>query len=105
MESVECQIDSRRKEVDNWMQKCDVVENECLRYSKALGGNVKVAGSSLGELRKEQVLLRRHQMALQHQEKLRQASGVSICYIVVDIDITIVVPHQTRTTDDVDKPS
>jgi hypothetical protein len=88
MESVECQINSRRKEVDNWMHKCDAAENECLRYSKALGGNIKVTGSSVGELRKEQVLPKRHEMALEYQERLRQASGMSLYYIAIDVDIT-----------------
>lgn len=72
MESVEGQIDSRRKEVDQWMQKCDTAENECLRYSKALGGNIKATGSSVGEMRKEQVLPKRHEKALECQERLRQ---------------------------------
>jgi hypothetical protein len=83
MDSVECHVDSRRKEVDNWMESCNTVENECIRYSKALGGNMKVTGSSVGELRKEQVLPKRHEMVLEYQEKLRQASGMSSCYDVI----------------------
>ncbi|KAG5645682.1 hypothetical protein DXG03_005520 [Asterophora parasitica] len=72
MESVEGQIDIRRKEVEKWMEKCDAVEVECLRYSKALGGNIKATGSNVGELRKEMVLPRRFEMVSDHQEKLRQ---------------------------------
>jgi hypothetical protein len=75
MESVESQIDSRRKEVEKWMEKCDVIENECFRYSKALGGNIKATGTSVTELRKEHVLPKRHEMALGYQEKLRQVSN------------------------------
>ncbi|KAF8066744.1 microtubule associated protein [Lyophyllum atratum] len=72
MQSVEGQIDIRRKEVEVWMGKCDAVEIECLRYSKALGGNIKATGSNVGELRKELVLPRRFEMVSEHQEKLRQ---------------------------------
>ncbi|KAG6890033.1 hypothetical protein C0995_012490 [Termitomyces sp. Mi166 len=76
MESVENQIEQRRKEVDHWNEKCETVEAECLRYSKALGGNVKATGSSVGELRKVLVLPKRFEMVSEHQEKLRQASDV-----------------------------
>ncbi|PFH48583.1 hypothetical protein AMATHDRAFT_196339 [Amanita thiersii Skay4041] len=72
VEGIEKQINSRRKEVDLWIEKCEVVENECVRYSKALGGNSKVAGINLGELKKELVLPRRFEMASTHQEKMRQ---------------------------------
>ncbi|ESK83169.1 microtubule associated protein [Moniliophthora roreri MCA 2997] len=72
MQSVEAQIDLRRKEVDVWMEKCDSVENECLKYSKALGGNIKATGSSVGELRKENVLPKRYELGTEYQEKLRQ---------------------------------
>lgn len=89
MESVEGQIDSRRKEVDQWMQKCDTAENECLRYSKALGGNIKATGSSVGEMRKEQVLPKRHEKALECQERLRQASGMSLYNVAMKVDIQL----------------
>ncbi|KAG5652554.1 hypothetical protein H0H81_004615 [Sphagnurus paluster] len=72
MESVESQIEIRRQEVERWMEKCYAVEVECLRYSKALGGNIKATGSNVGELRKEMVLPRRYEMVSEHQEKLRQ---------------------------------
>ncbi|KAG7095227.1 hypothetical protein E1B28_006002 [Marasmius oreades] len=72
MNGVESQIDLRKKEVEGWMHKCDVVETECLRYSKALGGNIKATGSSVGELRKEIVLPKRYEIGLEYQEKLRQ---------------------------------
>ncbi|KAJ7596024.1 microtubule associated protein [Mycena floridula] len=72
MQSVESQIDSRRKEVDAWMEKCELVEVDCVRYSKALGGNVKATGTTVGELRKQQVLPRRFEMVSEYQEKLRQ---------------------------------
>ncbi|KAJ3514856.1 hypothetical protein NMY22_g14608 [Coprinellus aureogranulatus] len=70
---VERQIDLRRKQVDEWMGKCDAVESICLRYTKALGGNIKATGSSLGEIRKEQSLPRRYELVTEFQEKLRQA--------------------------------
>ncbi|KAJ7176713.1 microtubule associated protein [Mycena filopes] len=72
MRSVEAQIDTRRKEVENWMEKCESIEAECVNYAKALGGNVKATGSSLGELRKEKVLPVRYEMVTEYQEKLRQ---------------------------------
>ncbi|KAJ6504120.1 microtubule associated protein [Mycena vitilis] len=72
MQSVEAQIDLRRKEVESWMEKCDSIEAECVKYAKALGGNVKATGSSLGELRKEKVLPARYEMVAEYQEKLRQ---------------------------------
>lgn len=54
------------------MGRCDAVERECVRYTKALGGHVKATGSSVGELRKEQVLPKRFEMITEYQEKLRQ---------------------------------
>ncbi|KAK7049972.1 Microtubule bundling protein [Paramarasmius palmivorus] len=72
MRGVEAQIDLRRKEVEVWMEKCDSVENECLQYSKALGGNIKATGSSVGELRKENMLPKRYELGIEYQEKLRQ---------------------------------
>ncbi|KAL5521148.1 hypothetical protein ACEPAG_9070 [Sanghuangporus baumii] len=67
---VEEQIDLRRQEVDKWMMKCDSVERECIRYTKALGGHTKVVSASVGELRKQQVLPVRHEMLNQYLEKL-----------------------------------
>ncbi|KAF9067284.1 microtubule associated protein-domain-containing protein [Rhodocollybia butyracea] len=72
MEGVEIQIDSRRKEVEKWLEKCDAVEAECLKYAKALGGNIKATGSSVGELRKTLSLPKRFELVSEHQEKLRQ---------------------------------
>ncbi|KZT02855.1 uncharacterized protein LAESUDRAFT_729833 [Laetiporus sulphureus 93-53] len=71
-ECIETQIDVRRKEVDEWMGKCDDVEKECLRYTRALGGHIKAAGTSVGEIRKEAVLPRRFDRAMEYQDKLRQ---------------------------------
>ena len=74
---VELQIDKRRKEVECWMEKCDAIESQCVRYSKALGGNIKATGTSVVELRKEQALPRRYEMISEYQEKLRQVSNIS----------------------------
>jgi Ase1/PRC1/MAP65 family protein len=73
---VELQIDKRRKEVECWIEKCDAIENQCVRYSKALGGNIKATGTSVAELRKEQALPRRYEMISEYQEKLRQVSNI-----------------------------
>ncbi|KAJ7049425.1 microtubule associated protein [Mycena amicta] len=69
---VKAHIDERRKEVDTWMGKCELVEAQCVNYTKALGGNIKATDSSLGELRKEKVLPVRYDMVSEYQEKLRQ---------------------------------
>jgi Ase1/PRC1/MAP65 family protein len=75
MQSVEAQIEGRKKEVQGWLDKCEAVEQECLRYSNALGGNIKATGTSELEIRNEQVLPRRYEMVSEYQEKLRQVSG------------------------------
>ncbi|TFK86430.1 hypothetical protein K466DRAFT_524216 [Polyporus arcularius HHB13444] len=69
---IESQIDVRRKQVDGWMEKCALIEGECLRYGRALGGHLKSSGPSVGEIRKEQVLPRRFELISEYQEKLRQ---------------------------------
>jgi len=97
---VERQIDLRRKQVDQWMEKCALVENDCARYSKALGGHIKVTGSGIGELRKEHVLPRRYDALAEHQERLRQVSTIPLLdrdrtdYMPI---LTIVIPLKTRT--------
>ncbi|THH04962.1 hypothetical protein EW145_g5143 [Phellinidium pouzarii] len=67
---VEQQIELRREEVDKWMKKCDAVERDCLKYTKALGAHTKGISASVGELHKQQVLPVRHEMLGQHREKL-----------------------------------
>lgn len=75
-ECIETQVEVRRKQVDEWMSRCDEVESCCIRYGKALGGHAKATGSSVGEIRKEQVLPRRFEMISEYQEKLRQVSNI-----------------------------
>lgn len=70
-ECVEGQIEVRRKQVDEWMCRCDEVESRCIRYGMALGGHAKATGSSVGEIRKEQVLPRRFELISEFHEKLR----------------------------------
>lgn len=77
---IEGQIDLRRKQVDEWMEKCGTVEEDCLRYGNALGGHLKSSGTSVGEIRKEQVLPRRFELISEYQEKLRQVSNLSQCH-------------------------
>lgn len=74
MNTVENQIDARRKQVDTWLEKCEQVELECVQYTKALGGNIKATGTTVGELRKELILPRRFESVSEYQEKLRQVS-------------------------------
>ncbi len=71
-ETVEAQIQSRKDEVNEWTEKCDDLERECTRYSKALGGHIKSIGATLGELRKQQVLPVRCEMLNQFRDKLDQ---------------------------------
>lgn len=72
--AVESQIDVRKKQVEEWETKCGAVEIGCSRYACALGTNAKVAGS-LNEIKSEKVLPRRHERALEYQERLRQVRG------------------------------
>ncbi|KAG0695421.1 hypothetical protein DFH29DRAFT_880070 [Suillus ampliporus] len=73
--AVESQIEVRRKQVDDWIGKCEGVESGCARYSRALGTHAKVAGS-LSDLKAEKVLPRRYEGATVYQEKLRQMSRI-----------------------------
>jgi protein regulator of cytokinesis 1 len=74
MQSVEGQINLRRKQVEEWIQKCESIETECAAYGEALGGYVKATGSSVSGLRKEQVLPKRYERLSEYHEKLRQVS-------------------------------
>ena len=107
-ECVESHIEHRRKQVDEWMGRCDVVERECLRYSKALGGHVKATGNSVGEIRKEQVLPKRYEMVSEYQEKLRQVR-LSCTMRILSCPISscatlAVVSYQTRAIEHSHKP-
>jgi len=77
--AVESQIEVRKKQVEDWIGKCEGVESGCARYSRALGTNAKVAGS-LSDLKDEKVLPRRYDNAIAYQEKLRQVSMIGISY-------------------------
>ncbi|KAF8586752.1 hypothetical protein K439DRAFT_916927 [Ramaria rubella] len=85
VDCVDRKIDERRKEVAEWMRRCGVLENECLKLARALGSHTKAITGSVGELRKQQVLPNRveyltaYQEKLQHlyQAKFEQLSGLS----------------------------
>lgn len=68
------------------MGRCDEVETECIRYSKALGGHGKATGSSVGEVRKEQVLPKRFEMISEYHEKLRQVRELLVRQRLTRID-------------------
>lgn len=89
LKKVEKQVEARRRQVEDWMSKCDAMEKECVRYSKALGGNAKSTGTSVGELRKEMTLPRRYEIVTQHQEKLQQVRvfllNLSICHYLISL--------------------
>ncbi|KAJ3486631.1 hypothetical protein NLI96_g4098 [Meripilus lineatus] len=89
---VEAQIDARMKQVDEWMKKSEDVEKECIRYGKALGTHVRTeVGSSVGEIRKEQVLPRRFEMISEYLGKLRQLYHTKLdqLYAVTKLLITL----------------
>lgn len=96
---VERQIDLRRKQVDEWHEKCTRVEADCSNYIKALGTNIKVAGTSIGELRKEHILPKRFEGLSEHQERLRQ---VSFCQSKIHSSpyTSVDLSHKTGTTYD-----
>lgn len=101
-ECMERQIDTRRREVDQWMTKCEEVEKQCISYANALGGNGKASGSSVGEIRKEQVLPKRFERITEHQERLRQVRSVA-CSLLSPLMPTSCYPavsFQARTIDD-----
>lgn len=75
-ECVESQVNARRAQVDEWMERCDEVQNACVRYGRALGGHVKATGSCVGEIGREGVLPRRFEMITEYQEKLRQVCAI-----------------------------
>lgn len=60
------------------MERCDGVQNACVRYGRALGGHVKATGSCVGEIGREGVLPRRFEMITEYQEKLRQVRALLI---------------------------
>ncbi|KAF9044417.1 microtubule associated protein-domain-containing protein [Panaeolus papilionaceus] len=73
MDGVEKQVDRRRKEVQEWLERCEEVERTCIRYTKALGSNIKATGTGTPDIKKEQSLPKRFELISVHQEKLRQA--------------------------------
>ncbi|KDQ11552.1 hypothetical protein BOTBODRAFT_57325 [Botryobasidium botryosum FD-172 SS1] len=70
-EAVEAQIQARQKEVGEWVYKCEEIESDCTKLGKALGAHAKGL-STIGELRKQTVIPRRHEQLLTLQDKLRQ---------------------------------
>lgn len=81
IDGVEAPIAKRRNEVEGWMERCNEIEESCVRYTKALGGNVKATGASVGELRKETVLPKRFQLVSEREEQLRRVC-FSLRYVV-----------------------
>jgi len=74
LKGVERPVGVRRKEVEEWTTRCDMVERECIRYSEALGDNAQSSSNTIEELRSEPVLPRRYNLMVERQEKLRQVS-------------------------------
>lgn len=96
---VERQIDLRRSQVDEWIDKCTQVEVDCANYTKALGAHIKVAGTGIAELRKEHVLPRRFEGLSEHQERLRQV-GFGHFRSADPTHIHTALSFKTRTTHD-----
>ena len=57
MQSIESQIDIRRKQVEELLERCGCVEAQ---------GNEKVSGASLGEIRKELILPKRYNLVTKY---------------------------------------
>ncbi len=96
-ECVESQVRARQAQVDEWMERCDEVQNACVRYGRALGGHVKATGSCVGEIGREGVLPRRFEMITEYQEKLRQVRSLNNQQ-TVDLKLTTVYSSTTRNS-------
>ncbi|EJD45473.1 hypothetical protein AURDEDRAFT_184724 [Auricularia subglabra TFB-10046 SS5] len=70
VQAVEKQVDGRKDEVERWMARCAGIEEDCAKLARALGGHGRAVGVSVGELRKQQVIPKRHELLTAHQEKL-----------------------------------
>lgn len=57
LKSVEDIVRTRQEEVQEWANRCDKLEDSCIRLSKALGPSTKSVGTTVGELRKQLVSL------------------------------------------------
>ena len=68
---MEEQIDGRRREVEQWMLRCEEAEAECVNYNAVLG-SAKGSGCNFGDIRKEHVLPRRYELLTEMQERLRR---------------------------------
>lgn len=56
---VDGQLVARQKDVDDWMQKCEGIERDCIEMVKCVGSHLKNV-PSVGELRKMQVSRYKH---------------------------------------------
>ncbi|KAF8496347.1 microtubule associated protein-domain-containing protein [Gautieria morchelliformis] len=72
VDCVDRKIGERQQEVTQWMNKCDLHEDECVKLTRALGSHVKNVTGSVGELRKQQVLPKRFEYLTVYQDKLQQ---------------------------------
>lgn len=57
LKTVEDVVHTRQREVQEWADRCDKLEDSCIRLSKALGPSAKSVGATVGELRKQSVSL------------------------------------------------
>jgi protein regulator of cytokinesis 1 len=57
LNTVEDVVHAREKEVQEWADRCDKLEDSCIRLSKALGPSAKSVGATVGELCKQPVSL------------------------------------------------
>lgn len=105
VKGVERPVEARQKEVEEWMTRCDMVEHECMRYSKALGENVQSSSNTIEELRNDLVLPRRYNLVMERQEKLRQ---VSVLEFVLETQVIIILisalPLESRAIGDTYEP-
>ena len=57
LKTVEGVVHARQKEVEEWADRCDKLEDSCIRLSKALCPSAKSVDGTVGELRKQLVSL------------------------------------------------
>ncbi|KAH8823156.1 microtubule associated protein-domain-containing protein [Flagelloscypha sp. PMI_526] len=75
IEAVEQQVEIRRKEVADWVTKCESVEAQWTQYIVHLGGFVKERdkhGPSLDDIRRETILPRRYEQGRKAGERVKQ---------------------------------
>ncbi|KAG8945513.1 hypothetical protein FRC04_000716 [Tulasnella sp. 424] len=75
---VDGQLDRRKKEVEDWVTKCESVERECEDLRRALGGNNRASLEDAEEVHQVEVLPERHERLVLQRDKLHQVYKVKV---------------------------